>query len=202
MAAFSVVMASRIMAQRQAPSRLHQEPQTKITANNRTLNICYNPTENTDILVVFIHGLAGQLSQFSSHLHKTRNSHPLSTLALDYYGHGIESGVLSALDSDYTIDAIVADLVHVISSMQKYKIIFLVCHSYGCTVGVKVYQKLEEANSAQKVIIFQGIILRPMKYLIHEPAKYRSKVLFFSALNRKQQQMISRSKVDWQRCPP
>ncbi|KAG0327258.1 hypothetical protein BGZ99_008019, partial [Dissophora globulifera] len=90
-------------------------------------------------LLVFIHGVGGQLEQFEKQI----EYFSLSThiLAIDMCGYG-GSDVPESYNN-YTTEAYVEDIV---TLLQRYKSeeTVLICHSYGCIVGTHLYARLQE----------------------------------------------------------
>ncbi|KAG0202313.1 hypothetical protein BGX28_005134 [Mortierella sp. GBA30] len=105
-------------------------------------------------LLVFIHGVGGQLEQFEKQI----EYFSLSThiLAIDLCGYGA-SDVPESYEH-YTTDAYVEDIV---SLLQRYKSedTVLICHSYGCTIGTQLYARLETSEdlvNSLKAIVMIG----------------------------------------------
>ncbi|KAG0244196.1 hypothetical protein BGW41_000183 [Actinomortierella wolfii] len=120
-----------------------------VTVNGKCLRICHSPHElgATVPLIVFIHGVGGQLEQFEKQI----EYFGLSThiLAVDLCGYG-GSDVPDSYDH-YTTDAYVDDIVEL---LQRYKSdeTILICHSYGCAIGTLVAQRLSESIKALVLI--------------------------------------------------
>ncbi|KAG0014448.1 hypothetical protein BGZ80_010431 [Entomortierella chlamydospora] len=103
-------------------------------------------------LLVFIHGVGGQLEQFEKQI----EYFSLSThiLAIDLCGYG-GSDVPESFDH-YTTDAYVEDIVIL---LQRYKSedTVLICHSYGCAVGTHLYSRLEsDSENTIKAMVMIG----------------------------------------------
>ncbi|KAG0269180.1 hypothetical protein DFQ27_004576 [Actinomortierella ambigua] len=116
-----------------------------VSVNGKRLRICHSPHElgSRVPLLVFIHGVGGQLEQFEKQI----EYFGLSThiLAVDLCGYG-GSDVPESYDY-YTTDAYVNDIVEL---LQRYKSeeTILICHSYGCAIGTMVAQRLPESVKA------------------------------------------------------
>ncbi|KAF9976291.1 hypothetical protein BGZ73_008837 [Actinomortierella ambigua] len=120
-----------------------------VTVNGKRLRICHSPHElgSKVPLLVFIHGVGGQLEQFEKQI----EYFGLSThiLAIDLCGYG-GSDVPESYEN-YTTEAYVNDIVEL---LQRYKSeeTILVCHSYGCAIGTVVTKRLPESIKALVLI--------------------------------------------------
>ncbi|KAF9109368.1 hypothetical protein BGX27_007680 [Mortierella sp. AM989] len=103
-----------------------------VQVNGKQLRIVHIPHElgSKVPLLVFIHGVGGQLEQFEKQI----EYFSLSThiLAIDLCGY----------------DAYIEDII---TLLQRYKSeeTVLICHSYGCAIGTLLYSRLEESNSEE-----------------------------------------------------
>ncbi|KAF9139592.1 hypothetical protein BGX30_007785 [Mortierella sp. GBA39] len=105
-------------------------------------------------LLVFIHGVGGQLEQFEKQIEYF--SHSTHILAIDLCGYGA-SDVPESFDN-YTTSAYVEDVV---TLLQRYKSedTVVICHSYGCTIGTHLYSRLatsETLNNSIKAMVMIG----------------------------------------------
>ncbi|KAF9091266.1 hypothetical protein BGX29_011064 [Mortierella sp. GBA35] len=127
-----------------------------VKVNGKRLRIAHIPHElgSKVPLLVFIHGVGGQLEQFEKQIEYF--SHSTHILAIDLCGYGA-SDVPESFDN-YTTDAYVEDIV---SLLQRYKSeeTVLICHSYGCTIGTHLYSRLatsETLNNSIKAMVMIG----------------------------------------------
>ncbi|ORX47442.1 alpha/beta-hydrolase [Hesseltinella vesiculosa] len=105
-----------------------------ITINNHELCIIYQPHANKHApLLVFVHGLGGQASQWESQL-KYFGQH-YHVLAMDMLGNG-RSEVLSSW-KEYRASSLVDDVAQVIKQYRpaSQSKVVLVGHSYGCSIA-------------------------------------------------------------------
>ncbi|KAG0210711.1 hypothetical protein BGX33_004733 [Mortierella sp. NVP41] len=127
-----------------------------VKVNGKRLRIAHIPHElgSKVPLLVFIHGVGGQLEQFEKQIEYF--SHSTHILAIDLCGYGA-SDVPESFDN-YTTDAYVEDIV---SLLQRYKSeeTVLICHSYGCTIGTHLYSRLatsETLNNSINAMVMIG----------------------------------------------
>ncbi|KAF9401735.1 hypothetical protein BGX21_000801 [Mortierella sp. AD011] len=125
-----------------------------VQVNDKKLRIVHIPHAlgSKVPLLVFIHGVGGQLEQFEKQI----EYFSLSThiLAIDLCGYG-GSDVPESFDH-YTTDAYVEDIV---TLLQRYKSedTVLICHSYGCAVGTHLYSRLEsDSENTIKAMVMIG----------------------------------------------
>ncbi|KAG0276961.1 hypothetical protein BGZ96_003066 [Linnemannia gamsii] len=121
-------------------------------------------------LLVFIHGVGGQLEQFEKQIEYF--SHSTHILAIDQSGYGA-SDVPESFDY-YTTGAYVEDVV---SLLQRYKSedTVVICHSYGCTIGTLLYSRLvasETLNNSIKAMVMIG----PKAVITEHEAKGRAQL--------------------------
>ncbi|KAF9583370.1 hypothetical protein BGW38_009654 [Lunasporangiospora selenospora] len=122
-----------------------------VNVNGKHLRTVHIPHElgPTVPLLVFIHGVGGQLEQFERQI----EYFSLSThiLAIDLCGYGA-SDVPDSFE-DYTSDAYAEDIATLIRRYKSDETV-LICHSYGCTIGTHLYHKLtsteETASSSSE----------------------------------------------------
>ncbi|KAF8946437.1 hypothetical protein BGZ52_008736, partial [Haplosporangium bisporale] len=102
-------------------------------------------------LVVFIHGVGGQLEQFEKQIIALN----ANILAVDMCGYG-GSDVPESYEH-YTTEAYVEDLV---ALLQRYRSddTVLICHSYGCAIGALLYQRMPQS--------IKGIVMIGPKALV------------------------------------
>ncbi|KAJ3372398.1 hypothetical protein HDU91_003444 [Kappamyces sp. JEL0680] len=112
----------------------------------------HQPSSKT--LVVFIHGMGGQLAQFQEQLKAIQNIHHV--LAMDLTGHGFsqQSRLGSAA---YTREAFAALVFRLIAKEKQTKPsvehVVLLCHSYGCQIGVCVANVYGQRLGVAKLLL-------------------------------------------------
>ncbi|KAF9427062.1 hypothetical protein BGZ94_005529 [Podila epigama] len=126
-----------------------------VSVNGKTLRVVHIPhlLGSRVPLVVFIHGVGGQLEQFEKQI--VAFSPTANILAVDLCGYG-GSDVPESYEH-YTTESYVKDLIFL---LQRYKSndIVLVCHSYGCALGTLLYQQVPQ--------LINGIVMIGPKALI------------------------------------
>lgn len=121
-----------------------------VNINNKRLRVVYRRHKlDTEVaLIVFIHGLGGQAAQFDKQIEffaRTAN-----VLAVDLVGHG--KSAYSARWADYTTDSLVKDIRLLLKKFPSEKHV-LVCHSYGCLLGIKATLQLVKTTNSIKSLI-------------------------------------------------
>ncbi|CAG8503062.1 9583_t:CDS:2 [Paraglomus occultum] len=99
-------------------------------------------------IIYFIHGLGGQAMQWECQIEYFRHKR-FNVLAVDMVGAG-KSDVSYSWD-DYTTESLVDDLYEVTQNYPDNKLI-LVCHSYGCCLGAKLYPKIKDRVNGMVII--------------------------------------------------
>ncbi|CAG8590389.1 8267_t:CDS:2 [Paraglomus brasilianum] len=99
-------------------------------------------------IIYFIHGLGGQAMQWECQIEYFRHKR-FNVLAMDLVGAG-KSEVSYSWD-DYITESLVDDLYEVLQGYPDNKII-LVCHSYGCCLGAKLYPKIKDRVKGMVII--------------------------------------------------
>ncbi|KAI8360530.1 Alpha/Beta hydrolase protein [Mortierella sp. GBAus27b] len=126
--------------QHHSPALYSQAILRFVKINGKRLRIVHIPHElgSKVPLLVFIHGVGGQLEQFEKQIEYF--SHSTHILAMDMCGFG-GSDVPEGFEH-YTTDAYVQDII---TLLQRYKSddTVLICHSYGCAIGTLLYSRLE-----------------------------------------------------------
>ncbi|KAI7827935.1 Alpha/Beta hydrolase protein, partial [Gamsiella multidivaricata] len=156
--------AFRLIEARQRENAIQPSPTSPVlvnhfqfvTVNGKRLRIVHIPHElgSKVPLLVFIHGVGGQLEQFEKQIEYF--SHSTHILAIDMCGYGA-SDVPDSFEH-YTTDAFTEDIVVL---LQRYKSedTVLICHSYGCAVGTHLYSRLEtleNLNNSIKAMVMIG----------------------------------------------
>ncbi|KAI8063467.1 Alpha/Beta hydrolase protein [Gongronella butleri] len=132
-----------------------------VTVNDHELRVIYQPHAQKQVpLLVFVHGLGGQASQWEAQLEYFGQSYHV--LAVDLLGAGC-SQVLSSW-KEYQTKALVDDVAQVIELYRRSSTtpVVLVGHSYGCTIAtfVSMLPAIKEHLRAM-VLISPKATLRP-----------------------------------------
>ncbi|GBB97921.1 hypothetical protein RclHR1_00310049 [Rhizophagus clarus] len=98
-------------------------------------------------LVVFIHGLGGQVTQWENQIEYFSST--ANILAVDLLGCG-KSEVTNRLE-DYTTESLVDDLEDLLKRYPSENTV-LICHSYGCCLGAKLYHRVKHTIKALTLI--------------------------------------------------
>ncbi|KAF9311338.1 hypothetical protein BG003_007510 [Podila horticola] len=132
-----------------------------VSVNGKTLRVIHIPHAlgSKVPLVVFIHGVGGQLEQFEMQIIALS----ANILAVDMCGYG-GSDIPESYDH-YTTEAYVEDMV---ALLQRYRSedTVLICHSYGCAIGTLLYQRMQQS--------IKGIVMIGPKALV-TPHEQQSK---------------------------
>ncbi|KAG0355192.1 hypothetical protein BG005_005877 [Podila minutissima] len=124
-----------------------------VSVNGKKLRVVHVPHAlgSKVPLVVFIHGVGGQLEQFEKQIIALS----ANILAVDMCGYG-GSDVPESY-GHYTTEAYVEDVV---ALLQRYKSedTVLICHSYGCAIGTLLYDRMQQS--------IKGIVMIGPKALV------------------------------------
>ncbi|KAG0085513.1 hypothetical protein BGZ93_000632 [Podila epicladia] len=124
-----------------------------VSVNGKKLRVVHIPHAlgSKVPLVVFIHGVGGQLEQFEKQIIALS----ANILAVDMCGYG-GSDVPESY-GHYTTEAYVEDMV---ALLQRYRSedTVLICHSYGCAIGTLLYERMQQS--------IKGIVMIGPKALV------------------------------------
>jgi pimeloyl-ACP methyl ester carboxylesterase len=90
--------------------------------------------------ILFIHGLGGQKRQFIYQINHFVEEYTI--VAADMVGHGQSA---NGTQTDYEVSNIAQDLCEIVKTYAS-KNVFIVCHSYGCLVGLELLQRLDNVS--------------------------------------------------------
>ncbi|KAI8143173.1 Alpha/Beta hydrolase protein [Fennellomyces sp. T-0311] len=138
------IICKRDLAEAKFERELMQEPEPDIIANNtqyveinghrlRIVHIIHELGSRVPLLV-FIHGLGGQVSQWQSQIeYFSQTAH---VLAIDLLGCG--KSELSYDWGSYTTDSLVKDVTSLLTERYQYPSTVIVAHAYGCSIATHV----------------------------------------------------------------
>jgi pimeloyl-ACP methyl ester carboxylesterase len=99
----------------------------------------YHSDIDSDVYLVFIHGLGGQITQFTEQIQYF--SQKYNVIAIDLVGHG--KSQVSDHPEDYKLDSHVERIYTILSHLNVInKKLILVGHSLGCLLGNLLSQKI------------------------------------------------------------
>ncbi|CAG8463488.1 1369_t:CDS:10 [Funneliformis caledonium] len=104
-------------------------------------------------LVVFIHGLGGQVTQWENQIEYF--SLTANILAVDLLGCG--KSEVSYRSRDYTTESLIDDLEELLKRYPSENTV-LICHSFGCCLGTKLYERIKHTIKALAFISVKAII--------------------------------------------
>ncbi|KAL0084585.1 Alpha/Beta hydrolase protein [Phycomyces blakesleeanus] len=105
-----------------------------LTVRGHQLHHVYVENPGSSLLIIFIHGLGGQVSQWESQLEHF--SSYASVLAVDLLGCGLSE--VSSKWSDYSADSLTKDVLALLTDHYSAERLVLVAHSYGCSVATRL----------------------------------------------------------------
>ncbi|KAF9356747.1 hypothetical protein BGX34_009781 [Mortierella sp. NVP85] len=144
-----------------------------VKVNGKQLRIVHIPHElgSKVPLLVFIHGVGGQLEQFEKQIEYF--SHSTHILAIDMCGYG-GSDVPESYEH-YTTDAYAQDII---ALLQRYKSedTVLICHSYGCGVATHLYSRLEASDKSLYHSIKAIVMIGPKALVTPHEASGKQKL--------------------------
>jgi pimeloyl-ACP methyl ester carboxylesterase len=106
------------------------------TVLDQKVHVYHKKHAESKLLMVFIHGFAGQMYQFEQQIKEFEKKY--SILAIDLTGQGYTP--ISTNPQQYHLARFAALVSQVIKQKRIDEKVFLVCHSYGACVGTKVWQ--------------------------------------------------------------
>ncbi|KAI8989496.1 hypothetical protein BDB01DRAFT_718366 [Pilobolus umbonatus] len=159
------ILCKRDLKEAKVERLLAEEPDNSqyVEINNHKLRIIHIIHElgSRVPLIVFIHGLGGQVSQWKYQIEYF--SHTAHILAIDLLGCG-KSEVADDWES-YTTASLVNDVKKLLLDRYKYHSIVIIAHSYGCSIASYVAAD-KEIQSCLK-----GLVLISPKEHIEEYQK-------------------------------
>ncbi|CAG8476539.1 8426_t:CDS:10 [Diversispora eburnea] len=126
-----------------------QNNSKNVVIRNKQLRIVHIPHELGENvpLIVFIHGLGGQATQWEYQLEYFSST--ANVLAIDLIGCG--KSEVSNRREDYNSESLVNYLEELLKSFSSKNIV-LICHSYGCCIGAFLYQRIKSSVKAMTFI--------------------------------------------------
>ncbi|CAI2180512.1 6848_t:CDS:2 [Funneliformis geosporum] len=138
---------------REFESLIIQKDTQYIVVRNKRLRIVHIIHElgSKVPLVVFIHGLGGQVTQWENQIEYFSST--ANILAVDLLG----CGKSEVSNRDYTTESLIDDLEELLKRYPSENTV-LICHSYGCCLGTKLYQRIKHAIKALTFISVKASI--------------------------------------------